>query len=63
MVRGNVMSFTLYIVGFVVMIGGLIYGAHLAHMPTHWIVAGAIVLVGIGVVMGVTSTRNRDPST
>jgi hypothetical protein len=56
------MSFGLYAVGFVIMIGGLIYGAHLAHMPTHWIVVGAIVLLGIGILTGVKATRQRDPA-
>jgi hypothetical protein len=27
------MSFGLYAIGFAIMIGGLIYGAHLVHMP------------------------------
>jgi hypothetical protein len=31
------MSFGLYAIGFAIMIGGLMYGAHLMHMPTHWI--------------------------
>jgi hypothetical protein len=31
------MSFGLYAIGFAIMIGGLMYGAHRMHMPTHWI--------------------------
>jgi hypothetical protein len=46
------MSFGLYAIGFATMIAGLIYGAHLMHMPTHWIVVGAIVLLGIGILSG-----------
>jgi uncharacterized membrane protein len=56
------MSFGLYAIGFVIMIGGLIYGAHLMHMPTHWIVVGAIVLLGVGILSGVKATRQKDPS-
>ena len=37
---GNGMSFGIYLTGFVVVIAGLIYGASLMHVPTHWIVAG-----------------------
>jgi hypothetical protein len=44
------------------MIGGLIYGAHLVHMPTHWIVMGAIILLGLGILSGVKATRQKDPS-
>jgi len=55
------MSFGLYAIGFAILIGGLIYGAYLVHMPTHWIVVGAIVLLGIGILTGVKSTRHKDP--
>jgi uncharacterized membrane protein len=54
------MSFGLYAIGFAIMIGGLIYGAHLMHMPTHWIVVGTLVLLGVGVLSGVKATRQKD---
>jgi hypothetical protein len=41
-------------------IGGLAYAAALMHVPTHWIVTGAIVLVGLGIVSGVKATRQKD---
>ena len=53
------MSFGLYAIGYVILIGGLIYGAHLMHIPTQWIVVGAIVLLGIGIVSGVKATRQK----
>ena len=56
------MSFLLYAIGFAIMIGGLIYGAHLMHVPAHWIVVGAIVLLGVGILSGVKATRLKDPS-
>ena len=56
------MSFGIYAVGFVLVIGGLIYGAFLMHIPTHWIAVGAIVLLGLGVLSGVKATRQKDPS-
>jgi hypothetical protein len=56
------MSFGLYIVGFIVLIVGLAYGAHLAHVPNQWIGVGAIVLVGLGILKAVTHTRQRDPT-
>jgi hypothetical protein len=54
------MSFGLYILGYLILIGGLIYAATLMHVPTPWIVAGAIVLVGIGIVSGVKAMRPKD---
>jgi hypothetical protein len=56
------MSFGLYALGFLILIGGLIYGAYLMHVPPHWIAVGAIVLLGIGIVTGVQSTRQKDPA-
>jgi len=55
-------SFGIYSAGFVVVIAGLIYGAHLMHVPAHWIVVGAIVLLGLGILSGVKATRQRDSS-
>jgi hypothetical protein len=60
--RGEIMSFGLYALGFLIVIGGLIYGAHLMHVPAHWIAVVAIVLLGIGIVTGVQNTRQKDPS-
>jgi uncharacterized membrane protein len=56
------MSFGLYAVGFAILIGGLIYGAYLVHMPAPWIVVGAIVLLGVGILSGVKATRQKDPA-
>jgi hypothetical protein len=56
------MSFGLYIVGFILLIIGLAYGAHLAHVPNQWIGVGVVVLAGLGILKAVTHTRQRDPS-
>ena len=56
------MSFGLYLIGFVVLILGLGYAAFLAGVPGQWIAVGVIVLVGLGILTGVTRTRQRDPS-
>jgi cadmium resistance protein CadD (predicted permease) len=61
--EGTVMSFGIYLAGFVVVIAGLIYGAVLMHMPTHWIVVGGLVLVGLGILTGVKATRQKDSAT
>ena len=55
------MSFTIYIVGFLILFCGLIYGANLMHVPTHWIVVGAFIVGGAGVMGAVKSTRQKDP--
>ena len=55
------MSFAIYIVGFLVLIGGLAYGASLTGIATQWIVVGVLVLLGMGIAMGATRTRQKDP--
>ena len=56
------MSFVLYVIGFLLLIGGLAYGAILMHVPTVWIGVGVLVLLGLGLASGATSTRQKDPS-
>ena len=56
------MSFALYFVGFIVLIVGLTMGAYLLHVPPRWIGVGVVVLLGLGILTGVTMTRQRDPS-
>ena len=56
------MSFALYIVGFAITLVGLIWGAHLMHMPPRWIEVGAVVLLGMGILTAVKNTRQKDPS-
>jgi hypothetical protein len=55
------MSFGLYSIGFAIVIGGLMYAAHLLHVPAHWIAVGAIVMIGVGILKGVKATRQKDP--
>ena len=55
------MSFGIYAAGYAVLICGLLYAAHLMHMPNRWMVAGGIVLVGIGILSAVKATRQKDP--
>ena len=57
-----VSSLSIFIIGFVILIAGLAYGANMAGMSPQWIAVGVAVLAGIGVVMGVTKTRMKDPS-
>src|SRR4051812_15135896 len=60
---GNSMSFGIYIFGYLVVIGGLIYAAAMLHVPVQWIVVGAVVLTGLGILTGVKATRQKDSGT
>ena len=50
------MSFAIYVVGYLILMAGLIYGAVLMHVPQRWIVVGAnrrtAEMVGGGAVLG-----------
>ena len=54
------MSFGIYLAGIVLLVAGLIYGAAILHAPLHWIVVGALVCLGLGVLAAVKATRQRD---
>ncbi len=56
------MSFGIYSLGFILVIGGLTYGAYLMHLPGRWIVVGVIVLLGLGILKAVKATRQKDPA-
>jgi hypothetical protein len=56
------MSFGIYLLGFLIMIAGLAIGAHLLGVSMQWIGVGVVVLIGLGILLGVTRTRQRDPS-
>lgn len=56
------MSFALYTIGFLIMLGGLVWGAHIMHIPDHWIGVGTVVLLGVGILTAVKNTRQKDPS-
>lgn len=57
------MSFGIYLIGYLILIVGLGIGAHLLNIPGKWIAVGVLVMTGLGVISGVSSTRQRDPST
>jgi uncharacterized membrane protein len=54
-------AFGLYVIGYIVLMIGLIYGAYLVHIPQTWIVVGALVMIGLGVMSAVSQTKRRDP--
>ncbi len=55
------MSFALYAIGYLILIIGVAYIAHLMHIPQAWVIGIVIIMAGIGIVTGVQSTKQRDP--
>jgi cadmium resistance protein CadD (predicted permease) len=58
----GIMSFGIYLTGFFIVVAGLIYAAVLLHAPAPWIVVGAIISIGLGILTAVKSTRMKDPA-
>ena len=56
------MSFMLYLVGFVIFVAGVAWGLSVAGVSSTYIGIAVVILVGLGIVTGVTRTRTKDPS-
>jgi hypothetical protein len=56
------MTFGLYLLGFIIVIAGLAWGAVAMGVSPLWIGIGAVILLGIGVFSGATRTRQKDPA-
>jgi hypothetical protein len=56
------MSFALYLVGFALVIGGVAWAMVTAGVPTLYVAIVCVILVGLGIITGVSKTRSKDPS-
>jgi hypothetical protein len=54
------MSFSIFLVGFLIVIGGVAWGLLLAGVPTVWVIIASVIMFGIGILTGVGKTRMRD---
>jgi amino acid transporter len=43
-------SFILYVIGFFVLLAGIGYAAYLLNIPETWIIVGALVITGAGIM-------------
>ena len=55
------MSFPIYLVGVLFVVGGIAWALALMHVPALYITSGCVILVGIGILSGVSHTRQKDP--
>jgi hypothetical protein len=56
------MRFFAYIFGFLILIGGLAWGAIEMGAPQLWVIIGSMILLGIGIITGASRTRVHRPS-
>ena len=54
-------AFALYVIGFFVLLAGLVYAAFLVHIPQTWIIVGTLIVLGFGVMAAVSHMKQRDP--
>jgi cadmium resistance protein CadD (predicted permease) len=56
------MSMALYGVGYLIVLAGVLYIAHLMHIPQNWMIGIGLVLLGLGITTAVQNTRQKDPN-
>lgn len=52
-------NFLIYVAGVLIVVGALAYGAHVMGVETQWILIGAAVAIGLGVMGGVGKIQKR----
>jgi hypothetical protein len=55
------MSFLLYLIGFVIFLGGVAWALTVAGIATLYIGIVVLILLGLGIAVGATRTRSKDP--
>lgn len=54
-------NFSIYMVGFVIVIIGLAWLAFSMGVAPLWIAIGAVILIGLAMLSGVSKTRQKEP--
>ena len=55
-------NFFVYMIGVILVVGALAYGASLLGLSPTWIAVVAIAGVGLGVMGAIVKTRQKEPS-
>ena len=55
------MSFTLYIVGLAVLVGGVAWALVAAGVASTYVAIACLIVAGIGIMTAVSRTRAKDP--
>jgi hypothetical protein len=55
-------NFVVYMIGTLVVVAALAYAASLMGLSQTWIVIGALIIIGLGLMGGITKTRQKDPA-
>jgi len=57
---GNAMSLIIYLIGFAFIFGGIAWALIVAKVSTLYVMIAVVILIGVGILTGVTRTRSRD---
>jgi hypothetical protein len=55
-------NFLVYMIGVVLVVGALGYGASLLGLGTTWVAILAVTALGLGVMGAIVKTRQKEPS-
>ncbi len=55
------MNLVIYMLGVLLVVAGLAYGASRLGISSTWIMIGALIIIGLGIMAGITKTRQKDP--
>jgi poly(A) polymerase Pap1 len=56
------MSFSIYLAGFAIFIGGVAWALVTAGVPALYVGITSVILLGLGILTGVARTRSKDPA-
>jgi uncharacterized membrane protein len=54
------MSFAIYLIGFLIFVAGVAWALMTAGVNTTYIAIVCVILLGIGIMIGVSKTRSKD---
>lgn len=56
------MNMVIYMIGTLLVVAGLAYGANRLGISHVWILVGSLVIIGLGMMGGIVKTRQKDPA-
>jgi uncharacterized membrane protein YoaK (UPF0700 family) len=60
--KEKTVTLLIYLVGWIILIGGVAWGLMAMHVAQHTIAIVAVIMLGVAVITGATRVRNRDRS-
>jgi hypothetical protein len=60
--KDNSMTLVIYLLGWLILIGGVSWALVAMHVSQHTIMIVDVILLGVAVITGATRARNRDRS-